>query len=164
MVGAGRGGGRRARGFRDFGFILSGVHLSFLGERAFCGRSGGRGFKLWTSGTGRTGGVCGWVIVAVVGAVGRGGGAAAGNRTEVALFRAGGIGASVFRLLVMESADGTDRVVVLADWSGVPISLAVTAAGGLVGGVGDFDFPFTGEEEDVRAHPLSFLTGGGDHY
>ena len=33
-----RGGGRRAWGFSDFGFVLSGIHLPFLRERAFCGR------------------------------------------------------------------------------------------------------------------------------
>ena len=94
----------------------------------------------------------------------RGGGAAVGDRAEVALFGTGGVGAPVLRLLVMEGADGADRVVVLADWSGVPIPLAVAAASGLVGGVSDFNLPLAGEEKDVRAHFLTFLRGGGNHH
>ena len=104
------------------------------------------------------------MVVTAVGAVGRGGRTAVSDRAEVALFGADGIGASVFRLFVMESADGADRVVVLADWGGVSVPLTVTAAGGFVGGVGDFDFPFAGEKEDVGAHLLSLLRGGGNHH
>ena len=118
---------------------------------------------MWAPGASRARGICSGVVVTAVGAVGGGGGAAAGDRAEVALFAAGGVGAPVIRLLVMESTDGADRVVVLADRSGVPIPLAVAAAGGFVGRVSDFDFPFAGEEEDVGAHLLSLFGGGGDH-
>ena len=104
------------------------------------------------------------MIVNAVAAVGRGGGAAAGERAGVAFFGAGGVGAPVFRLLVVESADGADWVVVLADRSSVPIPLAVAAASGFVGGVSDFDLPLAGEEEDVGAHLLSLLRGGGNHH
>ena len=104
------------------------------------------------------------MVVITVGAVVRGGGAAVGNRAEVALYGTGGVGAPVLHLLVMEGADGADRVVVLADWSGVPIPLAVAAASGLVGGVSAFNLPLAGEEEDVRAHFLTFLRGGGNHH
>ena len=72
------------------------------------------------------------MFVATVGAVGWGGGTAAGNRAEVALLGTGGIGASMFRLLVMECADGADRVVVLADQSSVPVPLTVAALGSFV--------------------------------
>ena len=104
------------------------------------------------------------MIVTAVGTVGRGGGAAAGDRAEVALFETGGVGTPVFRLSMMESADGTDWMVVLAEWSGVPVPLRVAAAGGFVSGVSDFDLPFAGEEEDVGAHFFSFLWGGSDHH
>ena len=30
--------------------------------------------------------------------------------------------------------------------------------------MGDLDFSLTREEKDVRAHLLTFLGGGGDHY
>ena len=53
---------------------------------------------------------------------------------------------------------------VLTDWCGVAVPLTVAAAGGLVGGVGDLDFPPSGEEEDVRAHLLTFFGGGSDHH
>ena len=104
------------------------------------------------------------MIITAVGAVGRGGRAAAGDRTKVALLGAGGIRASVLRLPLMESADGTDWVIVLADRSGVPVPLAVAAAGGFVSGVSDFDLPLAGEEEDVGAHHLALLRSGSDYY
>ena len=44
------------------------------------------------------------------------------------------------------------------------VPLAVAAASGLVGGVGDLDLPPTGEEEDVRAHFLTLFGGGSDHH
>ena len=75
-------------------------------------------------------------MVPTVGTVGGGGGAAAGDRAEVAFFGAGGIGTPVLCLPVVESADGTDRVVVFADWCGVAIPLTVPATGGFVGRVG----------------------------
>ena len=84
------------------------------------------------------------MVVTAVGAVGGGGRTAVGDRTEVALFGASGVRASVLRLSVMQSADGTDWMVVLTDRSGVPISLTVAAAGGFVGGVSDLDFPLAG--------------------
>ena len=157
-------GGREARGLRDFGFVLSSVHLSFLGERAICGRGGERGFGLCQSGTGRTGGVRSRMIVPTIGTLGGTGGAATSDRAEVALLGAGGVGVPVLRLLVMKSADGTDRVIVLADRSGVPVPLTVAAAGGFVGGVSDFDLPLTREVEDVGAHLFSFLGSGSNHH
>ena len=104
------------------------------------------------------------MVVPTVGAVGRGGGAAAGHGAEVALFGSGVVGAAMFRLFVMEGADGADWMVVLADRCGVPLPLAVAAACSFVGGVRDFDFPFTGEEENMRAHLLTLFGGGSDHH
>ena len=158
------GGAGGLGGPRDLGFVLSGVHLPFLGERTLCGWGGGRGYKLSPSGTGRTRGVCGGVVVPTVGTVRGGGGAAAGDRAEVTFFGAGGIGTPVLGLPVVESADGTDRVVVFADWCGVAIPLTVPVAGGLGGRVGDFDLSLTGEEEDVGAHLFSLLGGGRNHH
>ena len=43
---ADRGGGRRARAFRDFGLVLSGGHPPFYRERAFSGRGERWGFTL----------------------------------------------------------------------------------------------------------------------
>ena len=103
------------------------------------------------------------MIVTAVCAVGRGGGAASGDQAEVAFFVAGGVGAPVLRLLVVEGADGAHRMVVFANRSGVSIPLTVATAGGFVGRVSDFNLSFTGEEEDVGAHFLSFLRGGGNH-
>ena len=103
------------------------------------------------------------MTVTAVGAVGRGGGATSSDRAKVAFFGAGGVGAPVLRLLVVEGADGAHRMVVFANRSGVPISLTVATAGGFVGRVSDFNLPFTGEEEDIGAHFLSFLRGGGNH-
>ena len=106
-------------------------------------------------GSGRAGGVSSGVVVPAVGTVGRGSRAAVSDRAEVTLFRTGGIGAAVFRLSVVEGADRADRVIVFADWGSVSVSLTIAAASGFVGGVGDFDFPFTGEKEDVGAHLLA---------
>ena len=159
-----RGGGGGAWGLRDFSFVLSGVHLPFLRERLVWGRSGGWGFSLWASGAGWARGVCSGVVITAVGAMGRGGGATADDRAEVAFFGAGGAGAPVLRLPMVESADGADRVVIFADRSSVPVPLTVAAASGFVGGVSDFDFPFAGEEENVGAHLFPLLRGGGDHH
>ena len=116
------------------------------------------------SGAGRAGGVGGRVVIPAVGAVRGGGRAAVGNRAEVAFFGAGGVGAAVFSLPVVESADRADRVVVFAYRSGVAVSLAVAASSGLVGGVSDLDLPLAGEKKNVRAHLLTILRGGGDHH
>ena len=43
---ADRAGGGGSWSLRDFGLVLSGVHFSLLGERAFGGWGGGRGLKL----------------------------------------------------------------------------------------------------------------------
>ena len=67
----------------------------------------------------------------------------------------------MFRLPVVEGADGADRVVVFADGRGMPVPLAVVAAGGLVGRVGDLDLSPSREEKDVGAHPLTVLEGTG---
>ena len=104
------------------------------------------------------------MIIPTVGAVRWGGGAATSDRAEVTLFGAGRVGTSVFRLPMVKGADGTDWVIILADRSGMPIPLTVAAAGGCIGGVGDFNLSFTGEEENVGAHLLSFLRGGSNHH
>ena len=65
---------------------------------------------------------------------------------------------------MVESTDRAERVVVFANWGSVAVSLTVAAAGGFVGGVGDFDLSLTGEKENVGAHLLSFLGGGGDYH
>ena len=104
------------------------------------------------------------MVIAAVGTVRGGGGTAVGNGAEITLFGASGVGAPVFGLLVMKGANGADRVGVLTDWSGVTVPLAVTASSGFVSRVGHLDFSLTGEEEDVRAHLLTLLGSGGDHY
>ena len=70
----------------------------------------------------------------------------------------------MFRFPVVESTDRADRVVVLAYWGGVAISLTVAALGSFVGRVGDFDLPLTGEKENVGAHLLTLLRGGGYYH
>ena len=160
---AGRGGGRRAGGLGYFSLVFRRVHLPFFRGREVCRRGGGRGGVLGPSGAGRAGGFGGRVVVPAVGAVGGGGGAAVGYGADVALLGAGGVGASVFRSPVVESADRADRVVVLAYWGSVTVSLTVAAAGGFVGGVGDLDLPLTGEKKNVGSHLLSLLRGGGNY-
>ena len=104
------------------------------------------------------------MVVPTVGAVGGGGGAAVGDGAEVAFFGAGGVGTAVFRFLVMEGADRADWIVVLADRCSMAVPLAVAAAGVLVGGVSNLDFPFTEEEENMRAHLPAFFGGGSHHH
>ena len=69
----------------------------------------------------------------------------------------------MLRHLVVEGTDGACRVILFADGGSVAVPLTVTAAGGLVCGVSDFDFPFAGQKEDVRALPLPILRGGGNN-
>ena len=68
----------------------------------------------------------------------------------------------MLRSLVVKGADGASGVILFADWGSVAIPLAVTAAGGLVCGVSDFDFSFSGKKQDVGTHPLTILRGGGN--
>ena len=103
------------------------------------------------------------MVIAAVGTVRGGGGAAVGNGAKITLLGASGVGAPMLGLLVMQCADGADGMGVLTDWSGVTVPLAVTAASGFVSRVGNLDFPFTGEEKDVRAHLLTLFGGGGNH-
>ena len=161
---AGRGGGRGAGGLGHVGLVFRRVHLTVFRWREVCGWGGRGGSVLGSSGASGARGVSGGVIIPTVGAVGRGSGAAVGDGADIALFGAGGVGATVFHFPVMKSADRADRVIVLAYRGGVAVSLTVAAAGGFVGGVGDLDLPLTGEEKNVGAHFLTLLGGGGDHH
>ena len=96
-----RGGGGWSRGLGNFGLILSRVHLPFFGGGTDWGRIGGRGVGLVAFRAGRACGVRSGMVTPAVGTVGGRGRAEVGDRAEVALFGAGGVGASVFRLLVM---------------------------------------------------------------
>ena len=89
------------------------------------------------------------MVIPTIGTVGGGGGAAVSDGTEVAFTGAGRVGASVLHFLVVECADRTDWVGILADWWGMAVPLTVSAAGGFIGRVSDLDFPLAGEEEDV---------------
>ena len=104
------------------------------------------------------------MIVPTVGTVGRAGRAAAGDWVKVALFAAGGGGAVMLCLLVVQGTDGVYRVVVLADRGSMAVSLTVAAEGGFVGRVSDLDFPFAGKDEYVGTHLLTFFRCGGGHH
>jgi len=73
------------------------------------------------------------VVITTVGAVRRGGRATVGDAPEVALFRAGGVGAMVFLLWVVEGTEVADRMVVFANRSCMAVSLAIAAVGRFIG-------------------------------
>ena len=146
------------------GLVFCGVHFALFRGRVGCGWDGGRMIILGTFGASLAGGIGGGVVVPTVGAVGRGGGATIGNGTEVAFLGTCGVGAAMLGFSVVQGADRADGVVIFADWGGVAVSLTIAAAGGFIGRVGDLDFPLAREEENMGAHLLSFLRGGGYHH
>ena len=73
------------------------------------------------------------MVVSAVGTVGGGGGAAVGDGAKVTFLGTGRVGAEVFRFVVVECTDGTNRVVVFADRCGVAIPLTIAASGGFIG-------------------------------
>ena len=63
---------------------------------------------------------------------------------------------------MVQGADGACRMFLFADRSGIAVPLTFAAASHFVDRVSGLDFSFTGEEEDMIAHPLAILRGSSD--
>jgi len=82
------------------------------------------------------------VVIPTVSTVGGRGGAAVSHRTKIALLRTGRVRAAVFCFAVVEGANGTDWMIVLANGSRMTVSLTCAAAGGFIGGGSGLDLHF----------------------
>jgi len=104
------------------------------------------------------------VVIATIGAVGWGGGAAVGNGLKVAAFGACGVLVSVGRTIVMKCTVGAGGVFLGASGMGVSESVAVGALGEAGGLRGLFDFERPREEEESGGEDGNVIGVNGDNH